>query len=86
MAAGLEADVAGDCGGIARFEDGAVAAQPTHFAGTAEFIGAVFFAGPVGGLGEVAAFPAVKYLRIFSRRFGPIPRMASKSSTLLKGP
>jgi hypothetical protein len=27
-----------------------------------------------------------KYLRIFSRRFGPRPRIASKSSTLLNGP
>ncbi len=31
-------------------------------------------------------FPATKYLRIFSRRFGPSPRIASKSSTLLNGP
>jgi hypothetical protein len=30
--------------------------------------------------------PATKYLRIFSRRFGPRPRMASKSSTLLNAP
>jgi hypothetical protein len=33
-----------------------------------------------------AGFPTVKYLRIFSRRFGPSPRMASKSSTLLNAP
>jgi hypothetical protein len=32
------------------------------------------------------AFPTVKYLRIFSSRFGPIPRIARKSSTLLNGP
>jgi len=31
-------------------------------------------------------FPATKYLRIFSSRFGPSPRIASKSSTLLNGP
>ena len=31
-------------------------------------------------------FPTVKYLRIFSRRFGPSPRIASKSSTLLNAP
>ncbi len=46
-----------------------------------------------GGVREVdwgvfgaAAFPTVKYLRIFSSRFAPSPRIASKSSTLLKGP
>jgi hypothetical protein len=37
------------------------------------------------GLG-VADFPVIKYLRIFSRRVGPSPRIASKSSTLLNGP
>jgi hypothetical protein len=31
-------------------------------------------------------FPATRYLRIFSSRFGPSPRIASKSSTLLKAP
>jgi hypothetical protein len=31
-------------------------------------------------------FPATRYLRIFSSRFGPSPRMASKSSTLLNAP
>jgi hypothetical protein len=31
-------------------------------------------------------FPATKYLRIFSSRFGPSPRIASKSSTLLNAP
>gem|GEM_PF-5347836 len=30
--------------------------------------------------------PTVRYLRIFSSRFGPMPRMARKSSTLLNGP
>src|ERR1700732_4785301 len=40
-----------------------------------------------GAAGLVAAgFPTVKYLRIFSRRFGPSPRIASKSSTLLNVP
>jgi hypothetical protein len=43
------------------------------------------FAEGVVGFGA-AGFPTVKYLRIFSRRFGPSPRMASKSSTLLNGP
>jgi hypothetical protein len=33
-----------------------------------------------------ADFPTVKYLRIFSRRFGPMPRIARKSSTLLNRP
>src|SRR5260370_35907912 len=33
-----------------------------------------------------AGFTTVKYLRIFSRRFGPMPRIASKSSTLLNAP
>ena len=33
-----------------------------------------------------AGFPTVKYLRIFSSRFGPSPRIASKSSTILNGP
>jgi hypothetical protein len=31
-------------------------------------------------------FPATKYLRIFASRFGPSPRIASKSSTLLNAP
>ena len=43
------------------------------------------FAGGGKGFGA-ADFPTVKNLRIFSRRFGPSPRIASKSSTLLKGP
>ncbi len=33
-----------------------------------------------------AGFPTVKYLRILSKRFLPIPRIASKSSTLLNKP
>ena len=33
-----------------------------------------------------AGFPTIKYLRIFSSCFGPSPRIASKSSTLLKVP
>ena len=42
---------------------------------------------PDGGVGFAAAgFPTVRYLRIFSSRFGPIPRIASKSSTLLNAP
>lgn len=46
-----------------------------------------FCAGGVCGTGfAAAAFPTVKYLRILSRRFAPSPRIASKSSTLLKEP
>jgi hypothetical protein len=60
-------------------------------AGTAEgFGGDAGFAG-VGGLFAAgllcdAALPTVRYLRIFSSRFGPIPRTARKSSTLLNAP
>lgn len=46
--------------------------------------GADFADGVVGFAG--ASFPTVKYLRIFSSRFGPSPRIASKSSTLLNAP
>jgi hypothetical protein len=34
----------------------------------------------------VSGFATVKYFRIFSKRFGPMPLMARKSSTLLNGP
>src|SRR5215467_7067251 len=45
-------------------------------------------AGFAGGAStfEEFVFPTVRYLRILSRRFSPRPRIASKSSTLLKGP
>jgi hypothetical protein len=57
----------------ADFADGFLGfAQPEHSAA-----GATFFE---------FVFPAIKYLRIFSRRFGPSPRIASKSSTLLNAP
>jgi hypothetical protein len=57
----------------ADFADGVFGfAQPEHSAA-----GAAFFE---------FVFPAIKYLRIFSRRFGPSPRIASKSSTLLNAP
>jgi hypothetical protein len=39
-----------------------------------------------GVLLAAAGFPTVKYLRILSKRFLPIPRIASKSSTLLNNP
>ncbi len=47
--------------------------------------GGADFADGVAGFGA-ANFPTVKYFRIFSRRFGPRPRIASKSSTLLNAP
>jgi hypothetical protein len=47
--------------------------------------GGLDFADGVAGFGA-AGLPTVKYLRIFSSRFGPSPRIASKSSTLLNGP
>ncbi len=65
-------------------------------AGCAEVLTGDFVGGPLGFAqpehpagGEAfleLVLPATKYLRIFSRRFGPSPRMASKSSTLLNGP
>src|SRR5713226_5049089 len=64
---------------------GCVEVLPGDFAG-----GALDFAQPEQpGAGTAfleLGFPATKYLRIFSRRFGPRPRIASKSSTLLKAP
>lgn len=42
--------------------------------------------GALAGLVADAALPTVRYLRIFSSRFGPMPLMARKSSTLLNGP
>ena len=47
--------------------------------------GGVDFADGVAGF-AAAGFPTVKYLRIFSSRFGPSPRIANKSSTLLNAP
>jgi hypothetical protein len=52
----------------------------------------VFVRGCLSGVGcerallFAAGFPTVRYLRIFSRRLAPSPRIASKSSTLLNGP
>jgi hypothetical protein len=46
--------------------------------------GRLDFADGMVGFGP-AGFPTVKYLRIFSSRFEPRPRIASKSSTLLNG-
>jgi hypothetical protein len=66
--------------------------QPGGSSGAVEGFGAgAGFTGVAGlfadaGLLCDATLPTVKYLRIFSRRFGPIPRMAVKSSTLLNAP
>ena len=40
----------------------------------------------VDGFLVCAGFPTVRYFRIFSSLFGPIPLIASKSSTLLNAP
>ena len=53
--------------------------------GTAGLDGATGLAADAGLLCE-AALPTVRYLRIFSSRFGPMPRTARKSSTLLNAP
>jgi hypothetical protein len=58
---------------------GAARAQFAHAAPFAGVDGAVV---PLRG----GACPATKYFRIFSSRFGPIPRTDSKSSTLLNAP
>jgi len=44
------------------------------------------FCGGCAGLPGGAALLTLKYLRILSRRLGPMPLMASKSSTLLNTP
>lgn len=55
-------------------------------AGTVVGFGGVEGFDGFAGLAAAAALPTVRYLRIFSRRFGPMPRMALKSSTLLNAP
>ena len=55
-------------------------------AGAAEDFGGVAGLFADAGLLCDADFPTVKYLRIFSSRFGPMPRIALKSSTLLNAP
>ena len=71
-------------------------AEVCGVAGCGEVLTGDFAGGPLGlaqpehpAAGEATlelGFPATRYLRIFSRRFGPSPRIASKSSTLLNGP
>ena len=55
-------------------------------AGTVEGFGGVAGFGVLAGLVADVALPTVRYFRIFSRRFGPMPRIALKSSTLLNAP
>ena len=81
LAAGFLVGTVAD--GLEAFNFAAAAAdfaQPEHFAGRAEFAVADFFGVAAGAL------PATKYFRILSRRFLPMPRIASKSSRLLNGP
>ena len=68
-----------------RDRQGGSAGAVEGFGGVAAFGGVAGFAADVGLLCD-AALPTVKYLRIFSRRFGPMPRIALKSSTLLNAP
>jgi hypothetical protein len=72
-------------GGEVSFAGDAAFAHPLQLAGLAP-AGAPpgLLAAP--GFDAVAGRPAIKYLRILSRRFLPMPRIASKSSTLLNGP
>ena len=55
-------------------------------AGAVDGFGGIAGFGVLAGLVADVALPTVKYLRIFSSRFGPMPRIALKSSTLLNAP
>jgi hypothetical protein len=66
-------------------ESGGSAGRVEGFGVVAGFGGVTGLFADVGLLCD-GAFATVKYLRIFSRRFGPIPRIARKSSTLLNAP
>jgi hypothetical protein len=90
-ACGVEESLLGFyCGGSAGSSSGgSTVGGVVAFGG--EFVGGAFgFAQPEHDFAGVACctpdFPTVKYLRIFSRRLGPRPRIASKSSTLLNAP
>jgi len=66
----------------ASFPDGGTGlARPLEFEGLSTTAGL-----PTEGLGPVAGRPTLKYLRILSSLFLPMPRIASKSSTLLNAP
>jgi hypothetical protein len=73
--------------GVPNYSDGSGGSAGTveGFGGTVGLDGVTGLEPDAGLLCE-AAFPTVRYLRIFSRRFGPIPRTARKSSTLLNVP
>jgi len=75
-------------GSVGSLSGGSAAAGVVAFGGA--FAGALGFAHPEHAFAGVVCctpgFPTVKYLRIFSRRLGPRPRIASKSSTLLNAP
>jgi hypothetical protein len=66
-------------------EHGGSAGTVEDFGAGAGFSGVVGFAADAGLFCD-AALPTVKYLRIFSRRLGPMPRIALRSSTLLNAP
>jgi len=66
-------------------EHGGSAGAVEGFGAGADLSGVAGLFADVGLLCD-AVLPTVKYLRIFSRRFGPMPRMAVKSSTLLNAP
>ena len=69
-------------GSEASFADGGTGlAHPLEFAGLSTTAGL-----PAEGFDAAAGRPTIKYLRILSRRFLPMPRIASKSSTLLNAP
>src|SRR5271165_743893 len=60
-------------------------------AGGGDFFEALVAGLPAGFFAEdggllAGAFATTKYLRIFSNRLGPMPRMARRSSTLLNAP
>lgn len=71
----------GSTGGEGVFGDAAAFGEVAGFAG----LGIAGFAAEAGLL-VGPTLPVVKYLRIFSNRLAPMPRIANKSSTLLNAP
>jgi hypothetical protein len=78
--------VCGERGTNQSERSGGSAGTVDGFAVVAGFGGVTGLFADAGLFCEAAVLPTVKYLRIFSRRFGPIPRTARKSSTLLNAP
>jgi hypothetical protein len=76
-----------DTSRTASYSDGSGGSAGTveGFGGTVGLDGVTGLEADAGLLCE-PALPTVKYLRIFSSRFGPMPRTARKSSTLLNAP